>query len=107
MLKRARLSFIAGSFAEPGSSSTTRNTHRQESANSLREFLISRFSTGSHNKDSYTASDVCELAYWITESGGKGVEDMALTPELAKKHGADHLKWPDSNYVLALTHTPQ
>ena len=99
MFKRARLSLAAGSFAEPGSSSITRNAHRDSSANSLREFVVSRYAAGSYNKHALPASDVCELAYWITESGGKGVEDMALAPALATKHGAEHLQLPNSKYA--------
>ncbi|CAE7376332.1 unnamed protein product, partial [Symbiodinium microadriaticum] len=52
-----------------------------------RKFLLERYASGLS-----TAADTCILAYLHTESGGRGTEDLGLDPDLATKHGAEHLR---------------
>ena len=53
----------------------------------FRSFLLERYTEGT-----FTASDTCLLAYYHTESGGEGAEDLALAPDQASTHGSQHLK---------------
>lgn len=53
----------------------------------FRSFLLERYTDGT-----FTASDCCLLAYYHTESGGEGAEDLALAPDQASSHGSQHLK---------------
>ncbi|CAE7267823.1 unnamed protein product [Symbiodinium sp. CCMP2592] len=55
----------------------------------FRSFLLERYTEGT-----FTATDTCLLAYYHTESGGEGAEDLALAPDQASTHGSEHLKTP-------------
>ncbi|CAE7826908.1 unnamed protein product [Symbiodinium necroappetens] len=53
----------------------------------FRRFLLGKYTDGS-----FTAADTCLLAYYHTQSGGRGAEDFALAPDQASTHGSQHLK---------------
>ena len=59
----------------------------QEGAKKFRHMLLEKYTEGS-----YSASDVCLFAYWHTEAGGLGTEDLALHPKTASRHGSEHLR---------------
>ncbi|CAE7513217.1 unnamed protein product, partial [Symbiodinium pilosum] len=59
---------------------------RQGAGEKLRQLLLDRFVMGL-----LPGSDVAELCHWITKAGGVGVQDLALKPELAKRHGSEHV----------------
>jgi hypothetical protein len=92
--KRARSQINAGfcSGYSDSAASDTRSKLKEGAGKELREFLISRYTAGSHNKETWAATDVCITAYWATEAGAEGVSDMALHPKAAAKHASDHLK---------------
>ena len=62
----------------------------------LRKFLLDKYCL-----EGLSGSDVATLSYYITQAGGAGVSDLALRPEVATKHGNEHVKlhagkiWPD------------
>ena len=55
---------------------------RNQAGQKLRMFLLDRFCMGT-----LPGSDVAELCYLITQSGGIGVADLALRPDRAVAHG--------------------
>ena len=61
--------------------------HIEEHAKKYRRLLLERYLDGS-----YPASDVALLAYYHTESGGQGCEDLALNPKQCSKHASEHLR---------------
>lgn len=99
MFKRARSSIDDPSIEDPHVT-----THKNESGNQLRQFLLEKFCL-----EGLTGSDVATLSWYITQAGGLGVKDLALRPDLASKHGHEHVKlhagkiYPDSDlsYVNA------
>ena len=62
----------------------------------LRKFLLDKYCL-----EGLSGSDVATLSYYISKAGGAGVSDLALRPEVATKHGNEHVKlhagkiWPD------------
>lgn len=65
----------------------------------FRSFLLERYTEGS-----ITASDCCLLAYYHTESGGEGAEDLALGPDQSTTHGSSHLKRLKLQLILTKSH---
>ncbi len=92
--KRARAEYEAAQFLELSYNST--HTDRENAGKKLREFVIDKCIS------SWNAKDVCTLAYFHTNNGGTGLEDMSLHPDLASKHGSDHLKCLAHAYIQYL-----
>ena len=75
---------------------------RNQAGQKLRMFLLDRFCMGT-----LPGSDVAELCYLITQSGGIGVADLALRPDQAVAHGHRHVRLhagkvfpePDATFV--------
>ena len=87
--KRARAEASCGFAMAPMiQESVLENTeHVQDNAKKYRRLLIEKYLEGS-----FPASDVALLAYYHTESGGQGCEDLALHPSQCSKHAAEHLR---------------
>jgi hypothetical protein len=99
--KRARSELASGScdsyFQDEPS---TRSTNLSTAGIQFREFLISKYSSGTHTNDAWPASDICVAAYWATEAGAEGVSDLAMHPKVASKHASEHLKFLMSVLVM-------
>ena len=75
---------------------------QKRGAAQLRQMLLDRFTMGS-----MSGCDVAEICYLVTEAGGQGVSDLALSPDQASKHGHEHVRRragkifpePDVTYV--------
>ena len=87
-LKRARAELHAGGYGL--SDDWLREEDKEEIDASAAEFR--RFLLGKYTDGSFTAADTCLLAYYHTQSGGRGAEDFALAPDQASTHGSQHLK---------------
>ena len=61
-----------------------------------REFLLDKYCM-----EGMSGADVASISFFASEAGCLGVEDLSLRPELASKHGNEHVKhhagkiWPD------------
>ncbi|CAE7266931.1 PIF1, partial [Symbiodinium sp. CCMP2456] len=87
-LKRARAELQAGGYGL--SDDWLREEDQGEIDAAAAEFR--RFLLGKYTDGSFTAADTCLLAYYHTQSGGRGAEDFALAPDQASTHGSQHLK---------------
>ena len=62
----------------------------------LREFLLDKYCM-----EGMSGADVAAISFFASEAGCLGVDDLSLRPELACKHGNEHVKlhagkiWPD------------
>ena len=70
------------SGARPAATSEARVAARA----ALRDHLVTRYVGGL-----LTASDLAKQAYWHTEAGGVGLEDLAVHPDVAVRHAAEHI----------------
>lgn len=92
MFKRARVESYGGCDAED-SAVTGR---KQQFGSQLRQYLLDKFCM-----EGMSGADVASISYLATQAGGLGVEDLALRPDLATRHGNEHVKlhagkiWPD------------
>ncbi|CAL1136592.1 unnamed protein product [Cladocopium goreaui] len=95
MFKKARVHSNSAAFdetVEDGFITDEKNKWGLE----LRKFLLDKYCL-----EGLSGSDVATLSYYITQAGGAGVSDLALRPEVATKHGNEHVKlhagkiWPD------------
>ena len=85
--KRARTEFLAA--AESSKESLGDESKGLEQAGKkFRSLLIEKYLDGTT-----TVTDTCLLAFWHGASGGLGVEDLALKPSTANRHGAEHLRY--------------
>lgn len=81
MSKRARLS------AAIDAEDPTVIAHKTKAGSELRQFLLDKFCL-----EGLSGSDVATISWHVTQSGGLGVSDLALRPDLASKHGHEHVK---------------
>ena len=102
MFKRARLindGSEHGAFEDPAVLAL-----KAEAGKQLRTFLLEKYCL-----DGLPASTVATIAYWCTKAGGLGVQDLAVHPSQAVKHGSEHIKnaagkiYPEPNLTRVFT----
>lgn len=86
MLKRARVNAAGGENLEC-SVDPILSTAKRHAGEQLRHYLLDKFCT-----EGLPGSEVATLAHYISRAGGLGVEDLALDPSRASKHGHAHVK---------------
>lgn len=53
----------------------------------LRSYLLDKFCL-----EGMAGSDIAAISYLVTQAGGLGLEDLGVRPDLASKHGNEHVK---------------
>jgi len=86
--KKARLEALAGVWANAEfSRSADIGESRAEAGAQFCDWLTRKYAAGE-----YTAADICTIAWHHKQSGGHGLDHLALHPDSAAKNGERHVK---------------
>jgi hypothetical protein len=86
-LKRARMEAMSEHWNDIEFASGALGDVQDRNGEELFSYLAAKRSSGE-----FTAYDVAVLSHYISRTGGKGVEALALHPKQAKRHANEHVE---------------